>query len=245
MNRIEVIAEIGSNWDGEVAKAKRAIKLCKEAGVDKVKFQMWRAKDLYSSSHPYWQFIKAAELKKEIAEELFDYSKDIGIEWFASVFYPEAVDALERIGVRLYKVASRTCTLKDPGARETLEAIAKTRKPVFISMGEGGDKGLITQIFEKSPATFMYVISNYPTKEEEINWSEAVKYDAFSDHTMANTASIVFSALKALQHKKGSIAIERHVRLDDSSGPDAPISLTMAQMKDLVDNAKRVERLAL
>ena len=41
------IAEIGSNWEGDMDKAKQLIKECKEAGANAVKFQMWRAKDLY------------------------------------------------------------------------------------------------------------------------------------------------------------------------------------------------------
>jgi sialic acid synthase SpsE len=33
--------------------------------------------------------------------------------------------------------------------------------------------------------------------------------------------------------------------LDDSSGPDAAISLTMNQMRDLVSNARLIEKMAL
>ena len=57
-----VIAEIASNWDGSIAKAKKIIKECKKAGADAVKFQMWRASDLYNSKHPNWNEIKKSEL---------------------------------------------------------------------------------------------------------------------------------------------------------------------------------------
>ena len=53
-----VIAEIASNWEGSIAKAKKLIQASKNSGADAVKFQMWRASDLYASSHPNWKEIK-------------------------------------------------------------------------------------------------------------------------------------------------------------------------------------------
>jgi len=39
-----VIAEIASNWEGSISKAKKIILASKKAGGNAVKFQMWRAK---------------------------------------------------------------------------------------------------------------------------------------------------------------------------------------------------------
>ena len=41
-----IVAEIGSNWEGNYTKAKKIIQECKKAGADAVKFQMWRAHEL-------------------------------------------------------------------------------------------------------------------------------------------------------------------------------------------------------
>ena len=57
-----IIAEIGSNWEGNLNTAKKIILECKKAGADAVKFQMWRAKDLYSETHPDWTTIQKSEL---------------------------------------------------------------------------------------------------------------------------------------------------------------------------------------
>ena len=57
-----IVAEIGSNWEGNVNLAKQIISECKKAGADAVKFQMWRATDLYSKNHPNWNVIKKSEL---------------------------------------------------------------------------------------------------------------------------------------------------------------------------------------
>ena len=132
-----IIAEIASNWEGNFSKAKKLIQESKNAGANAVKFQMWRANDLYDHRHPQWKFIKKSELTFERAKKLKLIADNIGIEFFCSAFYPEAINFLESIGVKRYKIASRTCLLTDPYSLETLKEKAHTGKPVIISMGMG------------------------------------------------------------------------------------------------------------
>ena len=49
--KITIIAEIASNWEGSLSKARKLLQESKDAGADAVKFQMWRANDLYKG-HP-------------------------------------------------------------------------------------------------------------------------------------------------------------------------------------------------
>ena len=60
--KVNIIAEIGSNWQGDVSLAKKHIKNAKESGATHVKFQMWRAEDIYESTDPDWNQIKKSEL---------------------------------------------------------------------------------------------------------------------------------------------------------------------------------------
>ena len=147
--KVMVIAEIASNWDGNIAKAKKIIKECKKAGADAVKFQMWRASDLYNSKHPNWNEIKKSEVTFEKAKLFKKFADEEKIEFLSSAFYPDAVTFLEKLNVKKYKIASRTCLFKDPYSYETLISKAKTRKPVIISMGMGGNKQKIKNIFKK------------------------------------------------------------------------------------------------
>ena len=78
-----------------------------------------------------------------------------------------------------YKIASRTCLFKDPFALETLKKKASTKKPVIISMGMGGNKKKILDIFPKNNKTFCYCISEYPLKFEKIDWAIALQNDGF------------------------------------------------------------------
>jgi sialic acid synthase SpsE len=237
-----VVAEIGSNWEGDFKKAEKIIKECKKAGADAVKFQMWRANDLYTRDHPLWNFIKKSEITFEKAKKLKKICDKVGIEFFCSAFYPEAVEFLEILGVKRYKIASRTVLLKDPHARETLESKAKTKKSIIVSMGMGGDKNYIKKLFSKNKEIlFCYCISEYPLEFKKINWKKAVKFDGFSDHTMGIIAPILFAALKK-QQKSSKILIEKHVKIKNSKGPDASTSINTEQLKELVFYVRAIEK---
>ena len=239
--KITVVAEIGSNWEGNIIKAKKIIRECKKSGADAVKFQMWRANDLYNTKHPSWKVIKKSELTFNQASMLKKFADKMKIDFFCSAFFPEAVDFLESINVKRYKIASRTCLLKDPFALETLKKKASTKKPVIISMGMGGNKKKILKIFSKNNKTLCYCISEYPLEFEKIDWAMALQYDGFSDHTMGIMAPIIFTILKKMKNSK-KIYIEKHVKLKNSKGPDASTSITTLQLKELISQIRIIEK---
>ena len=236
-----IVAEIASNWEGSFIKATKLIQESKNAGANAVKFQMWRAHDLYDNKHPNWKFIKKSEITLEKAKKLKKIADNIGIEFFCSAFYPEAIQILEKLKVKRYKIASRTCLLKDPHSLETLQEKSLTKKPVIISMGMGGNKKKIKDIFKKNKKTFCYCISKYPTALNEVNWNEAKKFDGFSDHTLGITAPIIFAVMKK-QQKARKIIIEKHVKLKNSKGPDASTSITTKQLKELISLIRIIEK---
>ena len=90
-----IVAEIASNWEGSISKATKLIQESKNAGADAVKFQMWRANDLYNNKNPNWNFIKKSEITFEKAKKLKQIADKIQIEFFCSAFYPEAIEFLE------------------------------------------------------------------------------------------------------------------------------------------------------
>ena len=225
-------------------KATKLISKCKDADVDAVKFQMWRAADLYNSDHPDWNFIKKSEVTFKTAKKLKEICDDHNIEFYCSAFYPEAVDHLESLNVKRYKVASRTCLLKDPFSKETLKRKADTKKHVIISMGMGGDKKYIKKIFSKNKTTFCYCISEYPADMNKIDWKNAIKFDGFSDHALGIIAPIIFAVLKK-QQKSKNILIKKHVKLNNSSGVDAGSSIDTEELSELVKVIRQIERLRI
>ena len=236
-----VVAEIASNWEGNLTKAKKLIRESKISGANAVKVQMWRASDLYAG-HSDWNIIKKSELTFEKARKLKKYADSIGIEFFCSAFYPEAVKFLENIKVKRFKIASRTCTFHDPYSLETIRSISECKKPVVISMGMGGNKAKIKKILGKNKLTFCYCISEYPTDLKQINWREAKKFDGFSDHTLGIIAPIIFTLIKN-QTKTKNIFIEKHVKLKNSIGPDASSSMDTDELKLLVQQIRMIEKI--
>ena len=237
-----IVAEIASNWEGSLSKATKLIQKSKNAGANAVKFQMWRADDLYNKKHPNWKFIKKSEITFEKAKKLKKIADKVGIEFFCSAFYPEAIGLLEKLKVKRYKIASRTCLLKDSYSLETLQEKSITKKPVIISMGMGGNKIKIKKIFSKNKITFCYCISEYPTAFKKIKWNEAKKYDGFSDHTLGIIAPIIFAMLKKRDNAK-NIIIEKHVKLKNSKGPDASSSIDTDELKQLVYHIRNIEKM--
>ena len=240
--KVMIVAEIASNWEGSVTKAKKLIKECKRAGANAVKFQVWRATDLYNKKHPNWKEIKKSELTFEKIKLLKNFADRNNIDFFCSIFYPEGVEFLNSLKAKGYKVASRTCLLKDPHSLDTLQKIARTKKPVIISMGMGGNKNKIKKIFSQNKITFCYCISEYPTALNKIQWNEAKKYDGFSDHTLGIIAPIIFTILKKRNNTK-NIIIEKHVKLKNSKGPDASSSIDTDELKQLVYHIRNIEKM--
>jgi len=241
--KTEIIAEIGANWEGSIPKAQKIIQECKNAGATAVKFQMWRADDLYPN-HPEYKLIKKSELTFIKAEKLKKFADKIGIEFFCSVFFPEAIDFLESLKVKRYKIASRTCLFEDPFSLETLKRLSQVKKPVIISMGMGGDKKYIKKIFSKNKIIFCYCISEYQLDFKKIKWNEINTFNGFSDHTLGITAPIVFAILKKLKNSN-QILIEKHVKLKNSKGPDASTSITTNELKEMISNINEFKNIKL
>ena len=240
--RCKIISEIASNWEGNMDKAKKLIMESKLAGADGVKFQIWRASDLYTTDHPEWNNIIKSELSLEQITELKQYADEVEIDFFCSAFYPDAVAHLESLNVKQYKVASRTCLFEDPGSLETLQSKADTKKKIIISMGMGGEKNRIDDIFKDNETLYCYCISEYPTNFDEINWDDAKKFTGFSDHTLGINAAVIFACLKKEQNDEEAY-IEKHVKLKDSIGPDASTSIDTDQLKKLVNIIRQIEKI--
>jgi len=242
-SNFKIIAEIASNWNGNESVGKKIIKSAKTAGADCVKFQMWRASELYDKFHPNWNEIVRSELKPHQIKHFKKYSDDLGIGCICSVFYPEAVDVLEELDVPFYKIASRTSALMDANSLNTMIRVAQTKKPVIISMGFGGNVNKIKKIFQNNKKYFLYCISKYPTKINEINFKLMMKFDGFSDHTEGVLAPIVY-ALQTKNSKKIKF-LEKHVCINESRGPDKPFSMEMTEFANMVNDIRNVSSIKL
>lgn len=134
-----IIAEAGSNHNGNLEQAKRLIEVAAGAGADAVKFQTFRAPKLYPKSagvsnylgieRQIYDIIAEMEMPYEWISELAEQCARHGVEFISSPFDEESADRLEPF-LPAYKIASYEMT-----HLPLVRYIANKGKPVIISTG--------------------------------------------------------------------------------------------------------------
>ena len=128
---MEIVAEIGQNHNGDLNLAFELVHAAKECGADVAKFQLYDARALFPKRNNEWyEYNCKTELSREQFSLLAKECKMVGIEFLVSVFDVERVSWAEEVGVRRYKVASRSINDK-----ELLQAVTRTGKPMIVSLG--------------------------------------------------------------------------------------------------------------
>jgi sialic acid synthase SpsE len=218
---MEIIAEIGQNHNGDMELARRLIAEAKAAGAEVAKFQVYSARDLFPKEGNEWfDYNCKTELSRADVEMLARECRDQGIEFMASVFDVERVDWLEAVDVRRYKIASRS--VRD---RALVEAIARTGKPVIVSLGMWNEP-TFPKLDAPGEVGYLYCISKYPTDLADLHFAtvDFDRYLGFSDHTIGVDAAMIALA-------RGAQVIEKHFTLDkEMYGPDHSGSMTPAEL---------------
>jgi N-acetylneuraminate synthase len=247
-----IIAEIGQAHEGSLGIAHSYIDALAETGVDAVKWQMhiadaessieepFRIKFSYEDNRriDYW---KRMEFTLDQWRGLKEHCEEKGMEFICSPFSNAAVEALEQLGVRKYKIGSG-----EVNNFLLLDKICKTGKTVLLSSGmssydELQDAAQFVQSHGNELILFQCTTA-YPTEAED--WGLNVigelkkKFDlpiGFSDHSGGITACIAAAAL-------GASYFEFHVVFDKRMfGPDAKASLTVDETKDLCTALRQVK----
>jgi N-acetylneuraminate synthase len=241
-----LIAEIGQAHNGDIQKAHDYIDAVAKTGVDAIKFQThiadaessihepFRVKftTKYDSRFEYW---KAMEFSLKEWQSLKKHCDEVGLEFMSSPFSNAAVDLLEQVGIKRYKVGSG-----EVNNLLLLEKISQTKKPVILSSGMSSFEELdIATSFLKSRKidfSIMQCTTAYPTFSEQLGFNviEELKnrYDVtigFSDHSAKISTGIAAIAL-------GAEIFEFHVVLSrEEQGPDVTSSLTIEEAKVLTE----------
>jgi sialic acid synthase SpsE len=221
---MEIIAEIGQNHNGDLSTAIEMIYIAKECGADVAKFQLYDAVKLFPTmGNPWFEYNCKTEIKKDQLCKLFEECNKANIEFMASVFDNERIKWLEELGVKRYKIASRS--IEDS---ELINALCLTGKPLIVSLGYWFEKEF--PVFPaKAKIDYLYCISKYPTPLEDVLLSKVdfSKYSGFSDHTLGISASMAALA-------RGARIVEKHFTLNKNSlGPDHSCSMNPAELTAL------------
>lgn len=143
--RTYIIAEAGVNHNGSLEMAKQLVDAARDAGVDAVKFQTFKAENLVTKnakqadyqvenlkeSSSQFDMLKKLELTFEQFRELQKYCENKGIEFLSTPFDYESVDFLfNELKVKTAKIPSGELT-NSP----FIYHIATKRLPIILSTG--------------------------------------------------------------------------------------------------------------
>jgi len=250
--RTYLISEIGNTHEGSPGLAKCFIRAASECGVDAVKFQthIFEAESLPDAPDPPYfnaesrkEYLKRTAFDGEQHRELRDFAEKEGVDFISSPFSLEAVDLLEAIGLKMYKIPSGEVT-----NLPLLEKVGSTGKPVLLSSGmstwEELDHAVNTlQGAGTRELTLLQCSSVYPCPPEKVGLNVLQEMSrryhlpvGLSDHTLNFSSSIAAVAL-------GATVIERHFTLSRGMyGSDARHSLEPAELARLVREIRELER---
>lgn len=249
---VDIIAEIGQAHDGSLGMAHAFIDASAKAGVDIVKFQTHISEAESSLFEPfrikfskqdatrldYW---KRMEFTLEQWNELKQHCDELGVEFMSSPFSNAAVDLLEEVGVKRYKIGSG-----EVNNFLLLEKIALTKKPIIISSGMSSfDELDDTVAFLRNKDVDFSILqctTAYPTSPKYYGLNVISEFQTrynvpigFSDHSSSIEASLAAVAL-------GAELIEFHVTFDkEAFGPDSKSSLNFKEVKQLVLAIRNIE----
>jgi N,N'-diacetyllegionaminate synthase len=248
-----IVAEIGQAHDGSLGILHSYIDALASTGIDAVKFQTHIASAESSEFEPFrvnfsyedrtrFDYWKRMEFSQEQWKGIKSHCEDVGLEFISSPFSQAAVDLLNSLGVEKFKIGSG-----EVANLLMLEKIAKTGKDIILSSGMSSYSELdSTMEFLKkydNKITVMQCTTEYPTKPENLGLNVIKKLKdrygtpvGFSDHS-----GTIYSSLAAVT--LGAKMLEFHAVFDKKMfGPDSTSSLTMSQIKTLVEGVRYIEK---
>lgn len=252
LKKVFIIAEIGSVHDGSFGNATKLIEAAAACGVDAVKFQTHipEAETLpnapmppYFKGEPRFEYFRRTGFTLEQWKQLKQHCDEHDVTFLSSPFSEEAVDLLEKVGLSEYKIPSGEVT-----NLPMLEKIARLGKPVILSSGMSSwdEIDRAVEVIQKhdAPLTVLQCTSEYPCPYEQVGLNVmremAARYNVpvgLSDHTLTNYA--VFAAVTL-----GAVVVEKHFTFSRLMyGSDARHSLEPAEMIDLVQGVRAIERM--
>jgi N-acetylneuraminate synthase len=251
-----VIAEIGSNHNGDMRLCKMLVDEAKSCGADAVKFQSWSTTSLISKAESarntdyadkkrhfgsLEKMVETYQFTPTQHYEIASYCQEKQITFLSSCFSPDEVDLLESIGVPAFKIASM-----DINHLPLLRYVASKGKPVILSTGMATLAEIETalEVLQEGgagPVALLHCISIYPPAYEDINLRNIISLQqafdvpvGFSDHSLGTVIPLVAVAL-------GACIIEKHFTLDkDMAGWDHAISADPDELLVIVQEARNV-----
>jgi N-acetylneuraminate synthase len=249
---VYVIAEAGINHNGDIEIAKQLIRAAKHAGVDAVKFQK-RTPELCVPPEQrgqmretpwgyitYMEYRQKTEFGKAEYDEINRFCKEIGIDWFVSVWDEEAVNFMEQYAPICYKIPSASLT-----DHKLLKHLRSTGRPLILSTGMSTMDQIkaSVELIGQENLVLTHATSTYPCDPHELNLrmiqtlrSTFTCPIGYSGHEVGLVTSAVAVGL-------GACMVERHITLDRAMwGSDQAASVEPGGFEKLVKYIRVTEQ---
>ncbi|MCD4762104.1 N-acetylneuraminate synthase family protein [bacterium] len=251
---VAVIAEIADSHNGRLGTAKKMVDEIKKAGGRIAKFQIHLPDiemvpgSINMWDGPLYDILKKNLFTPEMHKKIMNYCDKVGIEYICTPFCPDAVDILNKMGVKAFKTGSGELT-NLPMQRKIAKICSHSGKVAIVSTGMSNWKEIFetVEVYKDEGAKDLLLLMNctseYPPGDySQINLGRIKKMEnefnvlvGQSDHTVDNYTAFASVAM-------GARIIEKHFTLNrKQSGPDHKISLEPDMFKDLIDGVKKIE----
>ena len=252
------IADLASNHDGDIERAKDLIWIAKEAGADCAKFQHFLAEKIVSdfgfrnmkiSHQASWDdsvfnVYKKYQTPRSWTEDLVQTCKKAEIEFMTTPYDLEAIEIFKNL-VSCFKIGSGDITYF-----QLLKKISEINKPVILSTGASTMEEIVAAVKILESGTrdicIMQCNTNYTGSLKNINyqnlnvlksiekqWPNAIL--GLSDHTAGHISVLGAVAL-------GARIIEKHFTDDNTrKGPDHNFSMNPENWKLMVESTRELE----
>ncbi len=248
-----IVAEAGSNHNGNLEQALAMIDVARAANVDAVKFQNFRASKLYPPNaglsdylpvkKPIYDIIKSLEMPLEWIPTLADYCKAKDLMFFSAPFDEESADVLDPY-VEVFKIASYEIT-----HMPLIRHVARKRKPMILSTGTA-DLGEVGQAVKwchaegNDQVILLQCTASYPAPPTSLNVRALVTMretfgvpTGLSDHSRDPLVGPM--AAVAL----GANVIEKHFTLSNRlPGPDHGYAIEPGELAAMVAAVRKLEQ---
>ena len=251
-SKIHIIAEAGTNHNGQVDKAKKLVKIASEAGADSVKFQVIYPWGLYlpgDYEYGHYDIKDVIKIREDgmIPDEEYDniaaYSKKLDIQFTSSVFDTKGIDLMMKFNPPYIKIAS--CDLNNI---RFLKEVSEKGKKMIISTGMSTMQDVEKTVNELAMSNFddivlLHCVSVYPAHLEGANvgFIETLKSKfgfpvGYSDHTGTSHAACMAMA-------KGATWFEKHFTEDkNQKGFDHAYAMEQEGLTEYVRDLRNAEK---
>jgi N-acetylneuraminate synthase len=252
--RCLVIGEVALSHDGSLGLAHAFVDAIAGAGADAVKFQTHIAAAESTPSEPFrvtfsrqdasrYEYWKRMEFTEEQWRGLAAHCAERQVLFVSSPFSLEAVDLLQRIGQPLWKIASG-----EVSNAALLDRVLDTGSPVLLSTGMSPlaetDAAVARVKARGVEVGVLQCTTAYPCPAERIGLNLIPVYRqrygcwvGLSDHS-----GTIYPGLAGVA--TGMDVLELHVTLSrEMFGPDVIASITTAELRQLVDGIRFIERM--